>query len=85
MRELHFTLDCAGCGRPFARSREQPLTAEPVTLYCRHCGCPHQVNPADGQVQERWPAPAPQPATAESDPLRATGATTRVLERSRPW
>jgi hypothetical protein len=85
MRELHFTLDCAGCGRRFTRSVEQPLTAESVTLYCRHCGCPHQVNPADGQLQERWPATAAQPATTQSGPLAATGATTRFLGRSRPW
>ena len=85
MRDVHFTLDCAGCGRRFTRSVEQLLTAEPVTLYCRHCGCPHRVNTADGQAQERWPATAAQLATTQSAPLTATGATTRFLERSRLW
>jgi hypothetical protein len=66
MQELSFTLTCRGCGTGFSRSIERPRSDnQAIILYCRHCGCPHQVEPRDGVVRERWPAvDAPPPATA---------------------
>ncbi|HEU5432592.1 MAG TPA: hypothetical protein VFU81_13075 [Thermomicrobiales bacterium] len=65
MQELHFTLRCQGCGASFSRSVERPRgAAEPVTLYCRHCGCPHRVEPRDGVLRERWAAADDQPTAS---------------------
>ena len=67
MQDLHFTLRCRGCGRTFAPSLEPPRSArDPITLYCRHCGCPNQVAPADGVLRDRWSAANSPPTTSEA-------------------
>jgi hypothetical protein len=69
MQELHFTLRCRGCGVTFARSLEPPRSATtPITLYCRHCGCPNHVAPGDGVLRDHWSAANPPPAASGAAP-----------------
>jgi hypothetical protein len=80
MQELHFTVRCRGCGGTFARSLEPPRSASALlTLYCRHCGCPNEVAPGDGVLQDHWAAnPSSAAAGASGDALAGSAP-----ERSR--
>jgi hypothetical protein len=74
MQELHFTLTCTSCGADFTRSVERPRAPGAIiTLYCRHCGCPHHVEPGDGVTRERWStADAQPPSSAAADRVPET-------------
>jgi hypothetical protein len=47
------------------------MVVEPLTLYCRHCGCARLVDRSDGVAAELRPEPdALVPATASSAPVK---------------
>lgn len=71
MPEMNFSVDCSSCGKRFSRSVQRALTvAEPLTLYCRHCGCAHHVDRSEGIADELWSSPRERAPVAATPPVK---------------
>ena len=72
MPGMNFSVDCSSCGKQFSRTVQRALTVvEPLTLYCRHCGCAYLVDQSDGTADEIRSVPRElMPVTAASTPVK---------------